>query len=104
MLLNNELIASKIQADFEYDETQAQDYADRLMNLDELLKDSFVNWFENNETPDIDIDGYTVDELVGHYGMNIIDAILMMDLLVKNPAEAKKLLDHTHNPNTDPNL
>lgn len=61
----------------------------KLENLSDDLKKDLLHWDKTGELPNIEVEDFTVQELIEYYGLHEIAAILMLDWLRREPNEAK---------------
>lgn len=71
---------------------------EKLSRIDPHLMKEFVDYIENKHYPMENVCGITFAYLTLDYGMPSIEAILMMDRLLKNPQTESYLLQQRHPP------
>lgn len=76
-----------------YPEFMHENTYQKITRFHELIASSFVSWIENNETPDISVEGYSYEFLVNKMKMQPIGAFITLDWLTRDPVVAKAALE-----------
>lgn len=70
--------------------------ADKLLDLQPVLKLSFEEWWKTGRLPDLKIEGYSLGKLMSDHGMKTVAAFLTLDWLLREPERAKASLKRGH--------
>jgi len=81
-------LVSRLISDFGYSEWEAKPVAEDLVTCTPLVKTAFKHWWNTGEIGDLEIQGYTVKQLMGYRNMNTIAAFLTLDWLATEPEKA----------------
>lgn len=85
-----------VWADFlrknEYPETAVYSAALKLNNMSPDLQEILWHWDQTGDMPDVEAEGFTVQELMEYKGLNEIAAVLMLDWIRREPEDAKLAL------------
>jgi len=83
-----EKIKSRLIQEFGYSEKGAELVTRQLLQLDPKLADAFARWWQDGNTTDIEIEGFTMQRLINEHDMNPIAAFLTLDWLIREPNKA----------------
>ncbi len=90
--IQKEEVVARLVEEFEFSRKSAESTAIELLNLHTTLEAEFQQWWQTGQIPEIKVEGYTVASLMKDYQMQPIAAILTLDWLMHDPAEAKVTL------------
>ena len=92
MTLKAELI-QKLSKEWEYSDSEAAELAERLLAMQKPVRDILEQWLKTGQVESsFAIEGYTLQQLMDEFGMNLPAALLTMDWLSQNPEEAIEAL------------
>ncbi|MFA6422868.1 MAG: hypothetical protein WCW17_00270 [Patescibacteria group bacterium] len=89
-MIEKEEIKNRLIKKYNYPDEGAELVASKLLGLDEKLVTEFVKWWETDQLPMIEIEGYSIEKFISEYDSTPPAAFLNMNWLIKNPEEAKK--------------
>lgn len=94
-LTANDLLP-RLMAEFNYPPKGAQIVADKLVACTSLIKEIFSHWWQTGELSNIQVEGYTIQQLIEQHSMKPIAAILTLDWLARDPVAAQASLKRKH--------
>ena len=65
-------------------------------NLDDDFKTYLIDLLNNQDTQNIEVEGFTVERLQNEHGMNLVASVLTLDYLERDPENALKSLSKGH--------
>jgi len=86
----------RLEDEYGYPAQGAHTVACKLAAADTLIQEAFLHWWNTSELPDVQIEGYSVNDLVTRHNMKPIAAFLTLDWLLRAPAEAAASLARGH--------
>jgi hypothetical protein len=89
-------LEERLTRDFGYPPNGARAVASRLTAMTGPVDEAFRSWWATGVTPEIEIEGFTVDRLREEHGMNEIAALLTLDWLNRDPIAAAASLHKGH--------
>lgn len=78
--------------DLGFDDFQAKEAIKKIRKMDREIKRAFATWFNKKTLPDIEVENFSISELIDKLNMNHIKAFLFLDWLKKDPIAAKRAL------------
>lgn len=75
-----------------YTEENIEGILQKIEDLPPELREGLDKFLETGETPDIEVEGWTVEKLKEERGLNEIASILALDWLGREPEKAKETL------------
>lgn len=78
--------------EYNYKEHVALLTAEDLMNLEQQLKEPFLQWLRDRTEADIQVAGFSATKLMQEKGMTFPSALVALDWLIKEPDVAKNEL------------
>ena len=90
--LSQDALIKRLVQDWGYSQAGSEKAAQKLLNLQPLLKEVFEKWWDSGVAPEMTVEGYTFQQLVTERGMKPTGAFITLDWLLRDPAEAKKAL------------
>ena len=83
-------------SDHKYPQKGAEFLYGEYLKTEDLIKQAFQNYKNNQAIPTLEIEGYSVALLQKEHHMNVIASLLTLDYLIKSPEKAKKSLKKGH--------
>ena len=93
MVITQQQIEERLMARYGYNEREAASAAAKLSALQPALQEAFLRWWETAELPEMEVEGYTAQELIEDKGMMPPAAILALDWLMRQPDVARAALE-----------
>ena len=87
-----EKIRDILKNDFGYEESDIEVSLERLGGLDSLLVPILDKYLLDNTIEDVEIEGFSLKKLMLDKNLNFFAGLLMMDMLIKLPEEAKEVI------------
>lgn len=75
-----------------YSDEQASKVQSDLSEISPELKPVLQSWYSTGQFANYECQGYSIFRLMQMYGLNYVAALLTIDWLIKEPAEAKRLI------------
>jgi hypothetical protein len=91
-----EELMERLIREWGYPASGARLVADRISRLDTAVLEAFRQWWSSGNLPELTVAGYTVVRLMHEHGMNPIAALLTLDWLKREPAQALASLRSGH--------
>ena len=86
----------RLVSEFGYPQTGAQLVANKLVNCSPQVAVAFTEWWESGDLPELNVEGYTLLQLINEHNMKPIAAFLTLDWIVREPEKAKASLRKGH--------
>ncbi len=77
---------------YNYTEREVAHTVWRLLNVSAEIQSAFVAWFEHGISPTLNYSGISFSDIMENKHLNEFNTFLMMDLLRRDPDEAKFIL------------
>lgn len=94
--LSLDTIRTRLTQELGYSESGARILAEKLIACSPQIKSAIVAWWETGDLADLEIEGFTVQQLVEQHGMKPIAAFLTLDWLIREPERARASLARGH--------
>lgn len=78
----------------EYPEFMFEKTIEKILNFNSKIKDSFEQWLKDGYFPTIEVEGYTLTQLMYEFSMKPVGAFITLDWLIRDPEKAKKALSN----------
>lgn len=75
-----------------YPEFMIEPTIDKVEKFAEVVAKSFNEWCANNTKPNLEVEGFSFNDLVTKWGMKPIGAFITLDWLLRDPEKAKNSL------------
>ena len=94
-VLDREEIKTKIEERFpgEYTENGIEIVLDKIMQMEPSVRKNVEDHLNSGEAQDMEVEGYSLQELMAKRNMNPLAAYMTIDWLIKEPEAAKKSLE-----------
>ncbi len=86
----------RLVSEFGYPQTGAQLVANKLANCSPQIAVAFTGWWESRDLPGLNIEGYSLSQLMNEHNMKPIAAFLTLDWLIRETEKAKASLRKGH--------
>lgn len=93
--MDNQQIIQAIQSKYP-DKYSSEKISSSLEKMSPVIKKALVEFLQNHQHPQINLEGYTVEKLVNESGMNEIAAYLTLDWIIREPEQALDSLKKGH--------
>ena len=94
--MDQDAVIARLVNEFRYPPQGARPVAAKLAALSPVVAAAFDQWWSTGMLPQIEVEGYTPQELINNYRMNPIAAILTLDWLQREPKRALASLRKGH--------
>ena len=82
----------KILQEEEYPEFMFEKTIEKILKFNSKIKDSFEQWLKDGYFPAIEVEGYTLTQLMYEFSMKPVGAFITLDWLIREPKKAKLTL------------
>lgn len=94
--MDAEGLIPRLISEFNYPPQGARLIAAKLVHLTPPVREAFLTWWTEGTTPQLQIEGYSVQRLQDEHRMKLIAALLTLDWLTREPAKALASLQRGH--------
>ena len=91
MMLDSYALETRLRKEG-YSSAEARGAIEALRTLSQELIPLLEAWQENRAYPPVEIEGYTLQDMMDEYTMHAVGAILTLDWLCKEPNEARQAM------------
>lgn len=92
MVITQQEIRERLMAHHDYNVREAASAAAKLSALQPALQEPFEHWWKTGKLPELNVEGFTAQELIEERGMTPPAAILVLDWLLREPTVARLAL------------
>ncbi len=85
-------LREKLIDDLDVPKSAVEGIIEKVKKLQPDIAASFEKWFESGVIDTIEIEGYTLEKLMGERKMNIVSAYLLLDWLKRDPDAARNAM------------
>lgn len=78
--------------DLGYTPQGSKSAAEKIVSMNETLKNEYIKWLETGFLPDINVEGFDLEGLMDVFDMSATSAFITLDWLLRDPDEAKSHL------------
>lgn len=94
--MESEWLINRLINEYQYSPKGALVVAEKIAGAQPIIKQSFFEFLDSHEIPEIEVEGYTIKRLIDQHDMKPPAAFLTLDWLMRSPDEAKKSLTKGH--------
>ncbi len=91
-MLTEKELQERLLDEWDYPTHLVENTARRLMNMSPQVTEAFETWCETGRMPQLEAEGYSLEQLRRDFRMKPVGAFLTLDWLVKEPQEAREAL------------
>ena len=94
-ILDREEIKTKIEERLpgKYTDDGIEIVLDTIMQMEPSVRNYVENYLNSGEAQDVEVEGYSLQELMAKRSMNPLAAYMTIDWIIKEPEAAKKSLE-----------
>lgn len=92
-MIDNKTLRETLVEKYDYMESKVDGVVEKISKFSPKVMESFEKWFNTGEVDSIEVEGFTIKDILDKKKMTIVSAYITLDWLHRDPKQAKAALN-----------